>query len=208
MLNSHQTTRSANEVDGFNPLKDLFAAQSSKPDTLRDVNLRALSPFQRALLVIDGTVTKFIEAYTMQPVEIIRLHQRIQNLPVDHIWLEAQRGVAVVAREVLLRGKYNQRLYAYAASLVIPDRLGEAENEKLEIEGEGLGRILNQNRLETYRDILWYGKEDLSSLPLAIGNLVGQAFLSRTYRIIARGKPIMFINEKFPLDQDWIPSLD
>jgi hypothetical protein len=70
MLSSHWTTSLANEVDGFNPLKDLFAAQSSKPETLREVNLRALSPFQRALLVIDGTVTKFIEAYTMEPVEI------------------------------------------------------------------------------------------------------------------------------------------
>jgi chorismate-pyruvate lyase len=99
-------------------------------------------------------------------------------------------------------------LYAYAASLVVPDRLGEAENEKLEVEDEGLGRILNQNRLETYRDILWYGKEHLSSLPAAIGNFVGQEFISRTYRIIARGKPLMFINEKFPMDQDQIPSHD
>jgi chorismate-pyruvate lyase len=67
---------------------------------------------------------------------------------------------------------------------------------------------LNQNRLETYRDILWYGREHLTSLPAAIANIAGQAFISRTYRIIARGKPLMIINEKFPMDQDQVPSRD
>ena len=142
----------------------------------------------------------------MEPVEVLRLSQGIQNLPDDHIWLEAPKGLAVVTREVLLRGKYNHSVYAFAASLVLPDRLDEAEKKKLEMDGEGLGRILNENRLETYRDILWYGKERIDSLPAVIKNLTGREFISRTYRIIARGKPIMLINEKFPVDQDRIPS--
>ena len=49
----------------FDPLTDILVAQTSKPEGLKPLNFRTLNPFQRALMVIDGTVTKFIEAYTM-----------------------------------------------------------------------------------------------------------------------------------------------
>jgi hypothetical protein len=48
----------------FTPMSDLFVAQFTRPKHLEQINLRSLTPFQRALLVLDGTVTKFIEAYT------------------------------------------------------------------------------------------------------------------------------------------------
>ena len=41
------------------PLEELFIAQFARPAELRPVNLRAISPNQRALLSIDGTVTTF-----------------------------------------------------------------------------------------------------------------------------------------------------
>ena len=64
----------------FDPMNDLLTAQSSRPSHLRRVNLRTLTPFQRALMVIDGTVTKYIEAYMMEPVNVIRLGQSIRPL--------------------------------------------------------------------------------------------------------------------------------
>jgi hypothetical protein len=90
----------------YNPVEELLVAQTEKPEYLGEINLRVLSPFLRALLVIDGTVTKFIEAYRMEPVEIIRLGQAVSNLPNDHKWLDAQKGTPVIAREVLIKGKY------------------------------------------------------------------------------------------------------
>src|SRR3989337_2645452 len=102
----------------FDPLSDLFVAQFAKPPDLGIVNLRALTPFQRALLVIDGTVTKFIEAYTMEPIEVVRLAQSTQQLPGDHVWLEAPKTTEVVARQVVLRGKFSQKPYVYAQSLI------------------------------------------------------------------------------------------
>ncbi len=190
----------------FDPLSDLLMAQSAKPVHLRNLNLRALTPFHRALLAIDGTVTKFIEAYTMEPVDIIRLNQETQSLCADHVWLEAPKGTAVIARQVLLRGKYSYTLYAYAVSLIVPDRLQDFIKEGLQVDGEGLGRILYNSRVETYREVLWYGKERFEELPAAIRHLVGVEFISRTYRIIAGGHPVMLINEKFPSDNDQLPS--
>jgi chorismate-pyruvate lyase len=60
--------------------------------------------------------------------------------------------------------------------------------------------------METYREVLWYGKEQVEELPLPVHNLTQGEFISRTYRIIAGGQPIMLINEKFPADKDWRPS--
>jgi chorismate-pyruvate lyase len=188
----------------FDPMSDLFVAQFAKPPHLDDINLRALTPYQRMLLVIDGTVTKFIEAYTMEPVDIVRLGQATRPLFTSHAWLEAPEGTMTTARHVLLRGGYSYNLYAYAMSLVVPDRLPDSIRPGLEVDGGALGRMLLSGQLETRREILWYGKERLAELPDAIRHLAGEEFISRTYRIIAGGQPLMLINEKFPLDTEWL----
>jgi chorismate-pyruvate lyase len=187
----------------YDPLGDLFVAQSEKPDYLEAINLRALSPFLRALLTIDGTVTKYIEAYTMEPVVVLRLSQESRPLPANHPWLNAAHGEIAVAREVILRGKYTRRLYVYATSLIIPERLPLDSRKELDIQGGSLGRILLSSRMETYREILWYGREHLSRLPEEIEEYADTDFISRTYRIFANKVPIMLINEKFPTAGDW-----
>jgi chorismate-pyruvate lyase len=186
-------------------MKDLFVAQFAKPADLEKINLSQLTPFHRALLVTDGTVTRFIEAYTLSPVEIVLLHQEGQTLPTEHIWLELPAGAQVVARQVILQtqqnGSENPTIHTYATSLIVPHRLPKVIREGLEIEGEGLGRLLRGSGLETRRDLLWCGLERPNDLPGAIGHLKGHLFLSRAYRVVADGQPIMLINEKFPLGQ-------
>ena len=53
--------------------------------------------------------------------------------------------------------------------------------------------------METSRDVLWYGRQRFDDLPESIAKENGTEFLSRTYRIIAGGSPVMLINENFPL---------
>lgn len=192
----------------FDPLEDLFVAQFAKPADLHPVNLRALSPFQRALLTIDGTVTKFIEAFTMEPVDVTLLSQDVRNLLVDHEWLEAPAGSSVVAREVVLAGRYRGNVYSYAPSLLMVDRLPEAVQAELTSNPGGLGKILLASRVESRREILWYGRERLEETPPGVPGLRPGEFISRTYRIISGGQPIMLINEKFPTDADPWPAHD
>jgi chorismate-pyruvate lyase len=188
-------------------MSDLLTAQAERPASLRSVNMRTLSPFQRSLLVIDGTVTKFIEAYTMEPVDIIRLSQDTTNLAEDHVWLEAAEGSQVTVREVLLRSRYGDQVYAYARALIVQDRLPNGVRERLEVQGESIGLVLNESKLETHREVLWYGRERLEKLPKVIANLSNVEFISRTYRIIAAGQPIMMINERFPCyDRNRLPA--
>jgi chorismate-pyruvate lyase len=184
----------------FDPFADLLQASDAKPAYLQRIDLRTLTPYQRALLAIDGTVTKFIEAYSLEPIDVIRLKQEEQPLAADHPWLEVPKGTPVVARQSLLHGYYSNIVYAYAVSLFVPSRLPEDMLQRLADEPGGLGRVLLGSQIENRREVLWYGREQMADLPEEISQLTGDTFISRTYRIIAYGQPTMLINERFPID--------
>ena len=93
--------------------------------------------------------------------------------------------------------------HAFAASLVLVERLPEELQDQLRVHPQGLGRILADAHLETRREILWYGRE--SPEPAPPGAPPG-ALLCRTYRILAAGRPWMLIQEKFPIGDDTLPS--
>lgn len=186
---------------GFDPFADLLAAQASRPVDLLPVNLRTLTPFQRALVSIDGTVTKFIEAYMLEPVESVLLAQQNQPLGADHPWLALSAPGEVIARQALLRGRYSATVYAYAVSLLVPERLPPSLLRDLAHEPAGIGRVLLNSQIENRRELLWYGRERIANLPEEIERCTGHEFISRTYRIIADDQPVMLINEKFPVEE-------
>jgi chorismate-pyruvate lyase len=209
---AHESTTRVAETPAiggpFDPTRELFVAPQSRPADLRPVNLRALSRFQRALLVIDGTVTKFIEAYTMEPVDVTRIGQERLTLSQDHAWLQAPAGSVVARREVVLRGRYSGTLYAHAISLIAIDRLPDDIQRDLDVDGGSIGRILLGNRAETRREILWCGRQHTTAPTEAIGHLVGPECLVRTYRVISGGRPIALITERFPAGRDRLPVHD
>lgn len=184
-------------------MKALFTAQEDSPPTLKKINLARLTPFQRGLLVTDGTVTRFIEAYTLAPVEVILLQQERQTLRTEHTWLELPAGEEIISRQIVLqtnsRDEPSPIIHAYADSLIVPQRLPQSILDGLESDKQGLGGLLRCSGLETRRELLWCGMKTLIELPSAIEHLKGKTFISRTYRVFADEVPLMLINEKFPL---------
>ena len=183
-------------------------AQFARPAEVGPVNLRALSPFQRALLIIDGTVTTFLEVFTLEPMELQHLNRITLELQQDHEWLEADKGTEIALREVLIQGRQSHNLYLYAVASVAVNRLPEDARVRLAAPGGSLGRVLNELRMETRREILWYGREKNDQLPDAVRQLYDGSFLCRTYRIIANSIPIALVHEKFPGSIASMPSLD
>lgn len=192
----------------FDPTSDLFVAQFARPPGLQAVNMRALSPMQRALLVIDGTVTKLFEAITLEPVDVVRLGQAEQTLVSDNQWLEAPSGTKVIARHVYLRGEYGNTVHAYATSLIVPDRFPRHVLDGLDVDGGSLGRILLSSEMENRREILWFGRETNVVLPDEVGQIVEGEFITRSYRVIVEGRPIMLINERFPSHNEYMLTHD
>lgn len=183
-------------------MKALFVAQNDKPATLKRINLARLTPFQRGLLVADGTVTRFIEAYTLMPVEVALLQQTKQTLSTEHTWLQLPAGAEVISRQTVLQ-TYSQetsspKIHTYADSLIAPQRLPESILNGLASDKQGIGGLLQRSGLETRRELLWCGIEVLTDLPSAVAHLEGKQFISRAYRMLANQKPLMMINEKFP----------
>lgn len=187
------------DTAAFDPLANLFVAQDRRPPHLQDVSLGRLEPLERALLVIDGTLTHFLEAYRMEPIEVVNLGQTEESLDCDHEWLELARGSMVMSRRVLLKGRHSGRVYASAASLVAPERLTQALKDKMGEMPKGLGRMLLSGRTEQYRELLWYGKQASAELPGEMRLPLGDYCLTRTYRIVVRGRPAMLITEWFEL---------
>ena len=77
--NENKIVEAAHESE--KQITNLFIAQNDKPADLDGIDLTRLTPFQRALLVTDGTVTRFLEAYTLSAVKIVLIGQETQTLP-------------------------------------------------------------------------------------------------------------------------------
>ncbi len=184
-------------------MKSLFIAQDKKPATLKEINFARLTPFQRGLIVTDGTVTRFIEAYTFAPVEVVLLGQKRQTLSSTNNYLQLSAGEEVISRQVTLQTHQETAsspiIHTYADSLIALKRLPKSVLERIESNKQGLGRLLQHSGLETRRELLWCGIETLKELPSAISHLEGKTFISRAYLVLANQEPLMLINEKFPL---------
>jgi chorismate-pyruvate lyase len=186
-------------------ITNLFIAQYEKPADLEEIDLSRLTPLHRALLVTDGTVTRFLEAYTLSPVNVVLLTQETQTLSTDHVWLETEKGTAVIRRQVSLQTEQNvgqpPTIHTYATSLIVLNRTPTIIEQGLKLKSDGLGELLKRSGLETRRDLLWCGFERPKDLPEHLAHLREKPFLTRTYRIVADEQPIMLINERFPLSE-------
>ncbi len=192
--------------DLYSALRWAPIAQHAKPAELEDIDPRALSPFQRALVTIDGTVTSFLQAYMLEQIAVRRLSQQSVALAGEDCWLEVPGGTRVVRREVVIEGSSSLTFYLYAFSQIVIGRLPETVRRGLEVEGEGLGRLLKAERMETRRELLWYGREHEPDLPQQVRERTGPDFFTRAYRIISHGKPIMMITERIPTDLEPAPA--
>lgn len=186
-------------ASGFDPLARFYVVQDERPPGVAPVDAGTLTPYQRALLAIDGTVTQFIEAWTLEPVEVLRLDQCEELLDSSQSWLGLDAGAPVIRRRVMLRGSRSGCFHAWADSIIAVERLGMQMRGALDLRGGGIGRILIDTGIEARREALWYGREQPVNVPPAVAELWPGDFLSRTYRVVASGQPLILITERFPL---------
>lgn len=184
---------------GFDPTTDVFVAMHARPACLDSVDPARLSPFQRALLTIDGTVTQFIAAYVMDTIVVRVIDQRPICAGEAAPWLNCTDNEEVLHRRVVLVGTRTAEVYAYADSLLVTGRLPEGMRAALDEESCGLGKVLLNAALESRREALWFGSQTLGDLPVDVCDGGTLQVLTRTYRLIAGGEPLMLITEHFPM---------
>ena len=144
-----------------------------------------LPAFLRVLLSADGTVTKILESFFWEPVTVLCDQQSVVTLAEEIPGLSKKSGDSVFVRDVRLSGEHSTILYATANSMIVPELLPDLIYSKLVSGQIGIGELLRECGLETYREIIAFGSDS---------NTVW-----RKYRIVQNAKPIMQITEHFPL---------
>lgn len=150
----------------------------------------SLPAFLRVLLSTDGTVTKSLESYFWESVGVENLGQDYVLLEQDEPILACPAGTRVLRRRVQLVGQQSGRGYALADSLIRGDLLPDSVRNDLEAGAVGIGEILRECNLETYREIVDFG----------YGRAGEQATVWRCYRIVMGGTPFIQITEHFPVN--------
>src|SRR5436190_9639512 len=152
-----------------------------------NIPMAVLPPFLRTLLVTDGTVTKSLEAFYWEPIAVETVSQAVARAEDDIEWLDVREGEDIIERRVNLRGTTSGVLYTRASSLIRPLLIPDALRARLIAGSLGIGELIRDCGLETYRELLEIG-------------VTGQApeeQIHRTYRIVVGGKPAILITEYF-----------
>lgn len=176
-------------------MNGLFTSSGySAADTLilddgSELSLASLPAFLRVLLITDGTVTKSLESYFWEPVQVIKYFQQSLHLDRDLPSIDKRKNSKVIARKVYLKGQNSHTIYAYAYSYIRAEVLPESIRLDLERNKVGVGELLRECGLETFRELLCFGRETPD----------GQSWITRTYRIVMDKRPFIEITEKFPL---------
>lgn len=159
------------------------------------VDFAALPPILRTLLVTDGTVTKTLEAYFWEPIRIEQQQQQPVRSSTPMPLLEVAVGEPLWRRQVRLLGAHSGRCYALGLSFLRLDVLPEPLQQALRAGRLGIGELLRESTLESYRRIVSIGHV-AADHPADPGP--GQ-WIERTYLIQTGGRPAIQVTELFPL---------
>lgn len=165
---------------------------------MESLDIEALPPFLRVLLITDGTVTKSLEAYYWERILVEGMGQHEISIEKDCPWLGLDKGSKVLEREVKLKGEESGIVYAHCKSLLKLDVLSEQLRNDLLGGKIGIGEMLRERGLETYREVVDIGRKiDESLAPAFNVNQCGD-IIYRTYKVSLRHEPTMLITEDFP----------
>lgn len=176
-----------------------FVLQERRPSHLDDIELVEMDPTLRNLLFTDGTVTRTLEvqALSQVSVDVVAQSPAFASGSVASC-LEVPDGMESIQRRVII-GTHGSPLPAiWAESYIVPSRLPTGFLGLLEDTPDGIGESLQRVKLESWREMLWFG---LDSAP-SWSELIPESeptILTRLYRVIIQGRPALLIQESFAI---------
>jgi long-chain acyl-CoA synthetase len=172
----------------------VFSATGSDP-----FDLATLPPFLRVLLVTDGTVTKNIEAYFLEPIEVEVLAHAYTTSDRDYHDINVVPGDPILRRCVILRGKFTRSAYAFAESIMACNHVPADMKRKLIEDRKGIGELLRETQKETYRELSRVKQTDAGEWAIHLGVDKTASVVTRDYKIHLDGCAVIHIEEVFPI---------
>ncbi len=175
-----------------------FTAQAELPGNLAEADISRLNPFLRYLLLTDGTVSRSLEAHTLRPVLVEPVEQS-ETLPPADVAHHLQLGEdeACMRRRIVMRVSPPEPS-VWAESWVVPDRVPVEFLRALRDNSRGIGGSLEQLKLESWRELLWFGLGTPPPWPDP-STTTGKT-LSRAYLVLIEHRPALLIAEDFALE--------
>ncbi|MGB3641620.1 MAG: chorismate pyruvate-lyase family protein [Rivularia sp. (in: cyanobacteria)] len=165
-------------------------------------SIRSITPdlgtFQKILLKADGTVTAMLEAYLSEPIQVVKISEKLANMELKFPNTKLNKQEQVIARKVLLQGEISQRNFIYADSLILLNNLDEQFSYELLNTNKPIGKLWSDQKVETFKEIIASGEEPANELSNYFCIEPEANVLFRTYSVFSKGKIIMIITEKFP----------
>jgi len=162
-----------------------------------------LSPVQKILLGTDGSVTQLLEAITGKTVVVKTRLQEV--VPADAAVAESlgvRTGEPVNHRIVELKACGEDGVLIYATSYAPVGRLPAEFRDDLMKADTPIGRIIQQHRIEARREIIGACVAPAPEIQRGVFSLCrNEPLLSRRYRIVHGGEPLIHIEEQFPYSQ-------
>ena len=117
--------------------------------------------FEQPALLSGVFMAPLLEAHAGSPLQMRLLAQQLclAQAPLPELMLE--RGEPILERKVLLQGRENALTYLYAESVIVPRVLPAPASARLLHGEEPIGRILQELRLPTFREIIAHGRASL-----------------------------------------------
>lgn len=162
----------------------------------KEASRGSLTLFQRILLCTDGTVTNLIQEYTGEDIQVQKLGQTI-GTEVAPRMLACDGPVPLLRRTILLRG--SSRTYLYADSVFVFERLSASIQDQLLTTDRPIGLLWQEERLETYREIVDQRVEARCDVARHFGLPETTPSAARTYVVYQAGRPLGAITERWPL---------
>jgi len=189
-MNETVTIRSAGHPENSGTPQPILGAHYQMP---------GLSDIERIVIVSDGTFTYQLETFVREPIGVKILSNRLEPLSArDAALLNCSEGTRVWDRRTLLRGRNTGTVYSYAASLINDEGLNSDFRAELRVTQSGIGHLMAKYRMGTFRELLTYQLDFEPHYANYIPKYKHGDFLSRTYRIIFEGRPIMVVTENLP----------
>jgi chorismate-pyruvate lyase len=186
-----------------------FAHQDELPTGMANVDLGELDAVLRCLLFTDGTVTRTLEVQGLSRVQVDVISQALALVEnPDAGYLGVPEGTDTVRRRVVISGGVGSTPVIWAESRIVPAHLPPRFLEALDDAPEGIGQSLQQAKLESWRDLLWFGLDVLPGWSGVGEGRTGTA-ITRLYRVITGGRAALLISETFAVTyENGVYSLD
>ena len=149
-------------------------------------------------MIADGTLTKLLEALLSEKMQVKKLFERVGNIEKEIAPMEIGQERKIINRKILLYGSISGKTWLYADSIIVPDRLEKNFKERLLSSNETIGKLLLEQKMETFREIIATGREPAGGLSDHFQIKNTDWLLYRTYLVFFKRKAIMMITEKFP----------